>query len=79
MTNHDSFVANIQGKMPCAQLILQKKPGPHSDWQSCALTAINMDDPSKTYTMTFDDGLDEDPMDDVVKVFVDNALPVLKG
>lgn len=65
--------------MPCAQLILQKKPGPHFDWQSCALTAISMDDPSKTYTMTFDDDLDEDPMDDVVKSFVDNALRVFKG
>lgn len=79
MTNHDSLVANIQGKMPCAQLILQKKPGPLFDWQSCALTATNTDDPSKTFTMIFDDGQDEDTTDDVVTSFVDNALRVLKG
>jgi hypothetical protein len=79
MTTHDSFVANVQGKLPCAKLILQKKPGPLFDWQSCALTAINMDDPSKTFTMTFDEGLDEEPTDEVVNSFVDNAILVLKG
>jgi len=38
-----------------------------------------MRDPSKTFTMTFDDGLGEDPLDDVVRSFVDKALRVFKG
>jgi hypothetical protein len=79
MTAHASFVENIQGKLPCAKLILQKKPGPLCDWQSCALTAVSLGNPSKTYSMTFDDGMGEVPPDDVVTSFVDNALRVLNG
>ena len=76
MTTRASFVANIQGKLPCAKLVWQKPPDPLFDWQPCALTAISMDDPSKTFTMTFNDGLGVDPLDDVVKSFVENALRV---
>jgi hypothetical protein len=79
MTSSTSFVANIQSRLPCAKLFWQKKPGPLVDWQSCALTATNIRDPSKTFTMTFDDGLGEEPLDDVVRSFVDKALHVFKG
>lgn len=79
MTSSTSFVANIQSRLPCAKLFWQKKPGPLVDWQSCALTATNIRDPSKTFTMTFDDGLGEEPLDDIVKSFVDKALHVFKG
>jgi hypothetical protein len=79
MTSSTSFVANIQSRLPCAKLLWQKKPGPLFDWQSCALTATNMRDPSKTFTMTFDDGLGEEPLDDVVRSFVDKALLVFNG
>jgi len=73
MINIALFVANIQNKLPYAKLFLQKKPGPLFDWQSCALTASSMGNPSKTFTMTIA------PPDDVEKSFVDNALRVLKG
>lgn len=79
MITNALFVANIQSKLPYAKLFWQKKPGPLVDWQSCALTATNMRDPSKTFTMTFDNGLGEAPLDDVVKSFVDKALRVFKG
>ena len=79
MTNIASFVADIQRKLPCAKLFLQKKPGPLFDWQSCSLTATSMGDPSKSFTMTFEDGLGKDPLNDVAKSFVVNALRVLKG
>ena len=79
MTTSASFVADIQEKLPCATLFLQKKSGPLYDWQLCALTATSMDDPSKTFTMTFDDGLGKAPLDDIAKSFVDNALRVLNG
>jgi len=79
MISSASFVANIQSKLPCAKLFWQKKPGPLVDWQSCALTATNTRDPSKTFTMTFDDGLGEEPLDDIVRSFVDKALRVFKG
>jgi len=79
MKAHASFVENIQVKLPCAKLILQKKPGPRCDWQSCALTAVSLGDSSKTFSMTFDDSMGEVPTDEVVKSFVDNALRVLNG
>ena len=79
MINIALFVANIQNKLPYAKLFLQKKPGPLFDWQSCALTASSMGNPSKTFTMTIDDGLGKAPPDDVEESFVDNALRVLKG
>ena len=78
MTTSASFVATIQSRLPYAKLFWQKKPGRLVDWQSCALTATNMRDPSKTFTMTFDDGLGEDPLDDVVRSFVDKALRAFK-
>jgi len=37
-----------------------------------------MHDPSKTFTMTFDNGLGEEPLDDVVKSFVYKALHVFR-
>jgi hypothetical protein len=74
MTTSASFLADIQSKLPCAKLFWQKRPGPLVDWQSCALTATNSLDPSKTFTMTFDGGLGEDPLDDVVRSFVYKAL-----
>jgi len=76
MTTSASFVASIQSRMPCAKLFWQKRPGPLVDWQSCALTATNMSDPSKSFTMTFDDGLGEEHLDDVVRSFVYKALRV---
>lgn len=79
MISSASFVADIQSRLPCARLFWQKKPGPLVDWQSCALTATNTRDPSKTFTMTFDDGLGEEPLDDIVRSFVDKALQVFKG
>jgi len=79
MTSSTSFVAIIQSKLPSAKLFWQKKPGPLVDWQSCALTATNIRDPSKSFTMTFDDGLGEDPLDDVVRSFVDKALRIFNG
>ena len=79
MISSASFVANIQSRLPCAKLFWQKKPGPLVDWQSCALTATNMHDPSKTFTMTFDDGLGEESLDDVVRSFVEKALRAFKG
>jgi hypothetical protein len=79
MISSASFVASIQSKLPCAKLFWQKKPGPLVDWQACALTATNTRDPSKTFTMTFDDGLGEEPLDDIVRSFVDKALCVFSG
>ena len=79
MTNRTLFVEKIQNKLPCAKLILQKKPGPLFDWHLSALTAISKDDPSKIFEMTFNDGLGEDPLDELSKSFVDNALRVLNG
>ena len=76
MTTSASFVASIQSRLPCAKLFWQKRPGPLVDWQSCALTATNMSDPSKSFTMTFDDGLGEEQLDDVVRSFVYKALRV---
>ncbi len=77
MTNSSSFIANIQRKLPCATLFLQKKSGPLFDWHLCALTATSMGDPSRSFTMTFDEGLGEVPLDDVAKSFVDTALRIL--
>lgn len=74
-----AFVADIQCKLPCAKLLLQKKSGPLFDWQLCTLTATSMADPSKTFTMTFEDGLGGDPLDYVAKSFVGKALHVLNG
>jgi hypothetical protein len=79
MKNSASLVANIQSKLPYAKLFLQKKPGPLFDWQSCALTATSMGDPSKTFTMTFNDGVGKDPQNDDVTSFVDNALLVFNS
>ena len=76
MSTSASFVANIQSQLPSAKLFWQKRPGPLVDWQACALTATSMRDPSKTFTMTFDDGLGEEPLDDVVKFFVYKTLRV---
>jgi len=79
MITSASFIATIQSKLPCAKLFWQKRPGPLVDWQACALTATNMRDPSKSFTMTFDNGLGEEPLDDVVRSFVYKALHVFKG
>jgi hypothetical protein len=76
MTTSASFVANIQSRLPGAKLFWQKRPGPLVDWQSCALTATNIRDPSKSFTMTFDGGLGEEPLDDVVRSFVYKALRI---
>ena len=78
MISSASFVADIQSRLPCARLFWQKRPGPLVDWQACALTATNILDPSKTFTMTFDNGLGEEPLDDVVKSFVYKALHVFR-
>jgi hypothetical protein len=77
MKNRDSVVATIQDKLPTTKLFLQKKFGPHFDWQSFALTATSVGDPTKTFTMTFDDGFGKDPLNDDATSFVDNALLVL--
>lgn len=79
MTNSASFIATIQSKLPCAKLFWQKRPGPLVDWQACALTATSMRDPSKSFTMTFDNGLGEEPLDDIVRSFVYKALHAFKG
>ena len=79
MTVSALFVENIQGKLPCAKLFLQKKPGPLCDWHSCALTAVSLGDPSKSFSMTFDEGMGEGLPDDAVTSFVDSALRVLNG
>jgi len=78
MTTSDLFVADIQRRLPCAKLFWQKRPGPLVDWQSCALTATNIRDPSKSFTMTFDGGLGEEPLDDLVRSFVYKTLHVFK-
>ena len=79
MKTSAAFVVDIQYKLPCAKLFMQKKSGPLFDWQLCTLTATSMYDPSKTFTMTFEDGLGGDPLDYVAKSFVRNALRVLNG
>jgi hypothetical protein len=76
MTTSASFVAAIQSRLPSAKLFWQKRPGPLVDWQSCALTATNIRDSSKTFTMTFDNGLGEGSLDDIVRSFVYKALRV---
>ena len=76
MTTSAAFVANIQSRLPCAKLFWQKRPGLLVNWQSCALTATNIRDPSKSFTMTFDGGLGEEPLDDVVRSFVCKALRI---
>jgi hypothetical protein len=78
MTTSASFVAEIQRRLPCAKLFWQKRPGSLVDWQSCALTATNTRDPSKTFTMTFDGGLGEEPLDDLARAFVYKALHVFR-
>jgi len=78
MTTSASFVAEIQRRLPCAKLFWQKRPGALVDWQSCALTATYTRDPSKTFTMTFDGGLGEDPLDDLARSFVYKALHVFR-
>jgi len=78
MTSSALFIADIQSRLPCAKLFWQKRPGPLVDWQSCALTATNINDPSKTFTMTFDGGLGEENLDDMARSFVYKALHVFR-
>ena len=77
MKTSASVVANIQDKLPATKIFSQRKFGPHFDWQSCTLTATSVGDPTKTFTMTFDDGFGKDPLNDDATSFVDNALLVL--
>ncbi len=72
------FFSAIQDRLPQAKLAWDVKPDPFY-MGPCSLTATSLADPSKKFTMKMPNGLGEEPLDDVVKTFIERFLDESKG
>jgi hypothetical protein len=76
-TSRENFFTTLQSKLPQAKLIWEKEPDFFFAKKACALTAISIADLSKKFTMNFPEGLGEEPLDDVMEIFIDHFLHAL--
>ncbi len=61
----------IQNALPQARVFWEKEPNTFFTEQPCILTAISITNPEKKLRLDMPKGIGQEPLDDVVKTFVD--------
>jgi len=74
----NDLLSAIQRKLPQARLFWSKEPKPPFYNTPCALTAVSLADESKRFTMEMPNGIGAEPLDDLVKDYVNFFLDELK-